>query len=300
MTKRQQSGGAKGRNDGYAFEDLVQSQVNRLCGPSGLLMEDPENLRAPSTWSGGKKKTPVKSDKNIIKGQSQVGVSIKNSPTSTQMQIIALEGLIFVLNSALVMPPAAKRALELFLGNSTSGETFEQMLAIENIDRSSLDCDMSKKGQEVRRKRILWSSLPVHYANSLLAYLNNPVVKRRLLDVIYREGTASEGFVDWQCWCDTTVSGKNNPDDLVVINLKEFIDLQMGEQWKVRGSNSVLALGPTTFQMKGSGKGKSKHSPQFKMSLSDLRKHYGGRLKMFEGDAASVFPKVIENHRKEK
>jgi len=287
-TANQQSGGKKGRADGLKFEDQVGEGLNTNGKIPGVLMEDPESAKEKADWSG--KPTTVKSDKNITKGGKIVtGISIKNSPGSTQMQIISFEALIFELDRALPIPPDAKRALELFTGNSTSGETFGQMLAMENILIASL-CPPC----EVRRKRLLWTSLPAAYSSSLLAYLSNPAAKRRLLNVIYREGTASGGFADWQCWCDTKVKGKNNPNALVVFNLKDFIDLLMGEQWTVRPSEAVLALGPLTFQMKGSGKGKAYHNPQFNMSLNAVRKHsfVKGKLTLFEGDAATVFSKA--------
>jgi len=155
---------------------------------------------------------------------------------------------------------------------------------------------------------VIASSGLFYYSSSLLAYLEDPVVKERLLNVIYREGTASGGFADWQCWCDFKVNGKNNPDALVLLNLKDFITTLLPEKWKVRSSESVLALGPLTFQMKGSSKtklengkadpaAKDYHNPQFNMSLSAVRKHHGkkgvkGKLTLFEGKAATVFSKA--------
>jgi len=293
-TANQQSGGEKGRDEGLKHEGLSQKSFNADCKIPGVLMVDPENPSEPSNWSGGKKKTPPKSDKNIIKeGQIVTGISIKNPSSfsqSIQMQIISFEALNFELNSVFPMPSDAKRALELFLGNSTSGETFEEMIEKENIPIASLD-----NNAEVRRKRLLWSSLPAAYSSSLLAYLEDPVVKERLLNVIYREGTASSGFADWHLWCDTRVNGKSNPDATVVINLKDLINLLMKEEWIVRESESVLALGSLTFQMKGSGgKGTAAyHSPQFNMSLSAVKKHYGdkGLLEMFEGSTYEALSK---------
>ena len=306
-TANQQSGGKKGRTEGYKFEGLVEESFNKLCATSSAQMVEPEKAKEPSDWSGGKL-TTVKTDKNITKGGKIVtGISIKNSPGSTQMQIISFEALIFELDRALPIPPDAKRALELFTGNSTSGETFGQMLAMENILIASL-CPPC----EVRRKRLLWTSLPAAYSSSLLAYLSNPAAKRRLLNVIYREGTASGGFADWQCWCDFKVNGKNNPDALVLLNLKDFINSLMGEQWTVntggRFPNSTLSLGPLTFQMKGSSRtklengkpdpaAKDYHNPQFNMSLSAVRKHHGkkgvkGKLTLFEGNASTAFSKA--------
>jgi len=312
-TANQQSGGKKGRTEGYKFEGLVEESFNKLCATSSAQMVEPEKAKEPSDWSGGKL-TTVKTDKNITKGGKIVtGISIKNSTGSTQMQVMAFKALIFELDRALPIPPDAKRALELFTGNSpwTSGETFEEMIEKEKIDMSSLDCDMDD-GQEVRRKRLLWSSLPAAYSSSLLAYLEDPVVKERLLNVIYREGTASGGFADWQCWCDFKVNGKNNPDALVLLNLKDFINSLMGEQWTVntggRFPNSTLSLGPLTFQMKGSSRtklengkpdpaAKDYHNPQFNMSLSAVRKHHGkkgvkGKLTLFEGNASTAFSKA--------
>jgi len=263
------SAGEKGRSEGYDYERQLVDAFNNII--PGIATEAQQ-----SVLSKFERRTISKADINVA-GQP---VSIKNpgrSSSSIQIMVTAAENFFLSLG----VSPETMNAFNLFFG---LGDGFSNLLEENSIDRHTLDWD-----SESRRQRLKYGSLPQDSQDSLLSFLSKN--KREIVEVVFSHGWAkdSEYHASKMIWCNSSVSGKSNVDNLCLFDMEEVIDKICQYEWSVRPSDTVVELGPLTLQMKGSGKGKSYHYPQFNTSLNDLRK-FG--INCVEGDYKQILETI--------
>jgi len=247
------SSGEKGRSEGYQYEKQLMDAFNNII--PGIAI--PAEQSVLSVFDGYR--TTSKAD-IIINGDPY---SIKNpgrSSSSIQVMVTAAENFFLSLS----VNPETMNAFKLFFGLP---EGFLDLLRENEIKEGALIQD-----SEIRRKRLKFSSLPPSAQKSLLSFLNKN--KRAIVEVVFRQGWAKESkhYANKMIWCDSSVDGKGNVDNLCLFDMDEVIEKICQHTWRVRKSETVIDLGPLTLQMKGSGKGRAKHYPQFNTSLNDLRK----------------------------
>jgi len=263
------SHGERGRSEGYSYEVTLASAFNSII--PGIATEAQQ-----SVLSKFKRKTISKADINVA-GQA---VSIKNpGRSSSSIQIMVTSSENFFRSCAATK--SEKNSFNLFFG---LGDGFSDLLEENSIDRHTLDWN-----SESRRQRLKYGSLPQDSQDSLLSFLSKN--KREIVEVVFSHGWAkdSEYHASKMIWCNSSVSGKSNVDNLCLFDMEEVIDKICQYEWSVRPSETVVELGPLTLQMKGSGKGKSYHYPQFNTSLNDLRK-FG--INCVEGDYKQILETI--------
>jgi hypothetical protein len=251
--------GAKGRAQGFDYEDLLENKANSKKKGVAAKVEQSQ----PSIL--GEQKTTSKADITIYDRT----ISVKNPGKSTSsIQMFVTPGA-NILKGCSCGDPVVEEAIQMFFGVPDEKE-FYRLLAHHGILTSTL----SQK-DELRRHRLKFPNLPQSHQDALLLFLNNN--KRDLVEFTLRKGWASDSYTyaDYMLWSDSSVGGKSSLNHMCLFHMNDVINEICKHNWKPRQSGTVFELGPLTLQMKGSG-GITKsayHHFQFNTSLNDLRKH---------------------------
>ncbi len=280
-TQQKIQSGATGRTEGFEFEETLKDSFNNRNYP-GFKIVDAKQVVPGSIASTARNKN----DLILESSTSQHGISVKNPKTSSttiQMQIIYKEKLLAQLNSVKEVPQDVIEFFNLFFGGNLE----------EDCQRLGIDYTSLEYKNERRRDRALWDSIPERYKASFLDYFNDPQVKKETLEIVLKRGVTALAGSDFMVWCDSSVAGKSSVDNLVAYRVDSLIsDICKSYTWTPSYHNgicSALYLGPVALQMKGSGKGKSYHSPQFRMSLSAALTKCP-KVKVLKGSCHSVVP----------
>lgn len=280
-TQQKIQSGADGRTAGFEFEDLLESVFNEAK------YKDLKITHAKQIVEGSIAPTATnKNDKILQTSGKRWGLSIKNPKTSSttiQMQIIYKEKLLAQLGTVKPVPQAVSDFFDLFFGGNLE----------EDCARLGVDYDALEYDNEQRRDRALWDSVPTDLREAFLDYFNDEEIKREVLEVVLKRGVTALDGSDFMVWCDSSVAGKSNPEHLVGFRIDSLIDeICKRYSWEPnyhKGICSAVYLGPINLQMKGSGKGKSYHSPQFRMSLSNAIR-LCPKVRMYRGSCLSILP----------
>ena len=253
--------GEKSRAEGYKYEDLVVERANQLYENSAVKTGDDFHERTYESKKGTKSKTDL-----VFRDKT---VSLKNpgkDSASIQMFITTQNVVTEALN---LEGTDVEAAIKLFFGTPYK-EDFEKLLVECGIEKEALQWK-----HETRRQRLLFSSLPRQKQSALLSFFENN--KRCLVECALQKGWAKnpKAHAGFMLWSKSSASGKSSLDNMCLFDMKDVINKTCKHDWVVRPSQSVLALGPLTLQMKGSGNKKtwSYHDLQFNTSLNDLKKH---------------------------
>jgi len=261
--------GEKGRVEGYGYEKIIEASANSYSKNSSC----PSKQGVESILGGT---TTSKSDTSI----SDHNISIKNpgrSGASIQMFVTSQKN---ILKGCGCNNLDVGIASKLFFGTPNE-EEFENLLIQCGVKKEKLSYN-----EEIRRKRLKFFSLPEKYQVSLLTFLNKN--KKHLVECALKKGWAKDPqtYADFMLWSDSSVGGKSSLDHMCLFDMRDVIDKVCEYDWSIRSSETVFELGPLTLQMKGSGKGMSKHNFQFKASLDDLR---GSGIPHVSGNSKEVF-----------
>ena len=268
--KKRQKAGSKGRKEGYKFEDTIMEAINKADCNGIVASKAKQNVRGTIA-----EKATNKSDIEISNPNSDtpIGISIKNpksDSTTIQMQIIKKEKLLDQLNKVKLVPQDVKDFFSLFLGNK-SGQVFKS-----DCDRLGVDYDSLDYQEERRRHRALWDSIPAKYCDAFLSYFNDIAIKREILEVVFKRGVTASDGVSYMVWCQSSLAGKSNADNLVGYPVDVLINEVCNNfEWEPnyhKGRASAIYLGPLALQMKGSGgiEKENYHNPQFRASLNKV------------------------------
>jgi len=280
-TQQKIQSGADGRAEGFAFEQTLKDIVNE-ANYEDLIVVDAKQIVKGSIASTATNKN----DLIMESTKGSYGISVKNPKTTSttiQMQIIYKEKLLAQLNTVKPVPQDVSDFFDLFFGGN-----LEEDCARLGVDYEALEYD-----NERRRNRALWDSVPAKLRKAFLDYFSDEEIKREVLEVVLKRGVTALGGSDFMVWCDSSVDGKSNPENLVGFRIDSLIDdICKKYSWKPNYHNgmcSAVYLGPINLQMKGSGKGKSYHSPQFRMSLSNACR-LCPNVRMYKGSTLGIVP----------
>jgi hypothetical protein len=279
-TKQKIMSGATGRAEGFAFEKSLKQNFNDAGFPNMYISEAKQNVEgsiAPRATN--------KNDLLLNVDDHSFGLSAKNPKTSSttiQMQIIYKEKLLAQLGKVREVPQDTVEFFNLFFGGNI----------LEDCSRLGISYEQLGYQHEQRRNRLLWDSIPERYRTSFLEYFNEPAIKRETLETVLKRGVTAQKGSDFMVWCDSSVAGKGNVENVVAFKIDHLINKILSKfDWEPSFHNNIcsaLYLGPVALQMKGSGSGKSYHSPQFRMSLNAARKKC--RVPMLKGTCLQVLP----------
>lgn len=252
--------GEKGRSEGHKYEDLVVERANQLYENSAVKTGDNLCKRAHESKTKTRSKTDL-----VFLGKN---ISLKNpGKDSASIQMFVTTQKVFT-EAFNLKGTDIEVALRLLYGTPYE-EEFERLLVECGIEKEDLDWE-----NEVRRKRLLFSSLPQQKQTDLLSFFENN--KRSLVESVFKKGWSKDfkAHADFMLWSESSVAGKTSLDHMCLFDMKEVINKICEYDWFVRPS-AVLVLGPLTLQIKGSGNKKtwSYHDLQFNASLNDLKKH---------------------------
>jgi len=267
---KKQEAGAKGRAEGYEFEEAIIECIN-AADCSGIIATKAKQIVrgniAPTATS--------KSDIEVLSPNrvKPYGVSIKNpksNGTTIQMQVIKELKLLAQLGKVKETPEDVVEFFNLFFGDKCS-QKFQS-----DCDRLGVDYDSLDYEHEQRRQRAVWDSIPVNLRGAFLSYFNDIAIKREILEVVFKRGVTATDGVDFMVWCQSSLAGKSNADKLVGYPVDVLIDeICSSYEWEpnyYNGRASAIYLGPLALQMKGSGgiEKENYHNPQFRASLSKV------------------------------
>lgn len=262
-TERQILAGKKGRTDGFEYESLLVETIERDFGYSAKEFPQYHDAKV------GNKKSRSKTDIVVATENSSENLSVKNPKTystSIQMQIVSRGILNDILKQDVGVTQDWLEFCDLFFG----GKDVAEHADAAGIDFASLDYE-----SEQRRKRLKCSSIPDSVVNGALSFLNRSDVKDAILSTVLSEGNVldTQAHAMKMLWCDSRTHGKGNSREAILVDIARLISSVSSKyEWKIKPSQTVLALGPLTLQMKGSGKkgGTSYHSMQFNASIKDI------------------------------
>lgn len=252
--------GEKGRAEGYDYEDLIVERANQLYENSAVKTGDEHYPRTFGS-KGTKSKADFKFHEKTISlknpGKNSASIQVFITTQNVVTEAFNLEGSDIEI------------AIKLFFGTPDK-EEFERLLVECEIEKEDLDWK-----NEFRRQRLLFSSLPKQSQSALTSFFEDN--KRYLVECALQKGWAKnpKAHAGFMLWSESSVSDKSSLDNMCLFDMEDVINKICEYDWVVRPRQSVLALGPLTLQMKGSGNKKSwsYHNLQFNASLSDLKKH---------------------------
>ena len=247
-TQAQINGGLRGLNTGHSFEAKVRSKKNGWF-PTTML----------DIW--GERKTRCKTDV-VTKYHNY---SIKNSQTSTQIQVCSVDRFsrLFNIDSHL------KPQFDQFFGNH--GYFKDQKLFREHCEKIwGIDTKNLSEENEIRRNRVLGSNLT--NSQSMVDWFQENIrpVLEFLFKTSFNNPVNTETIANRVLW----TKEKDCYESRCEFDIDPLID-KIAEKAivKIRPNGSVIEIGPVTLQMKGSGKSASAyHNMQFNASLKDIEK----------------------------
>ena len=251
-THKQINGGRTGRTSGFKFEQKLKIKYN------GVVPENGQDL-----W--GERSTMSKTD--IIFGKKNC--SIKNSETSTQIQICSAERFSRKFN----LPKKVKEALDQFVGNhplllTKKGFKGNPTVMKEVCEQWSVKFKDLDSVSEQNRGRL--TAKNIKNMSHLVDWFTNNMedVYRFVLAESFNDPKNKDNIANTIWWSAV----KDDPDSIVEFDIEKIIyQAKKKAKASIRESQTVIELGPLTLQMKGSGKsGSSYHCMQFNMSLKDL------------------------------
>ena len=261
--------GEKGRVEGYGYEKIIEANANSYSKNSSRpSKQGVESILGGTTTS--KSDTSINSHNISIKNPGRSGASIQMFVTSQKN----------IFKGCACDNPDIGIASKLFFGTPDE-EEFENLLVQYEIKKEELSYN-----EETRRRRLKFFSLPQKHQSVLLEFLNTN--KRHLVECALRKGWAKDpqSYADFMLWSDSSVGGKSSLEHMCLFDIEDVIDKVCEHDWAIRPSETVFELGPLTLQMKGSGKGMSKHNFQFKASLDGLR---GAGIPYISGNSNHMF-----------
>lgn len=263
--------GEMGRCEGYRYEKELAAALNRLFPDIAREAEQSVLSRFDGYKTTSKADIVINEEPCSIKNPGRSSSSIQIMVTSAENFFLSLGTNAETMNS-----------FRLFFGLH---EGFPDLLRENKIENHRLSYD-----SELRRQRLKFSSLPSGAQKSLLSFLNKN--KRDIVEVVFRQGWAKESkhHASKMIWCDSSAAGKSSVDNLCLFDMGEVIEKICQHTWQVRKSETVIELGPLTLQMKGSGKGRAYHYPQFNTSLNDLQR-FG--ISCIEGNCEKILECIV-------
>jgi len=254
-----QNAGENGRSSGYKFEDIIKDEINNRTAIGKSIINyilQKENIlnknltvkavKTPKNVEDalGGRKIPPKADIFLIVDDRKIGISIKSSPASIQVQITNVDRFKKVCEfNGLIFPDELYIALCKFCGWETYKPTPTEALELE----------------QGRRERWLYYELTNNEQLSIKNFFT--INEKKVISIVLKEGSSDPMyFADY--YIVNKVAYSQSPTiDICIKSMKDVINESTTGFSPTK--NGSFHVGKITVQMKGSGKGKAYHGFQF-------------------------------------
>jgi len=232
-SKKQKEAGAKGREEGHAYEqDVIESIDDETSNDIAVIQ--PEQMVESAVSENGT--TTNKSDIEVScnKTGQTVGISVKNpkkSRDSIQTQIVAKKNLLARLKEIKEASRCVRVFSNLFFGEVGQGK-FKENCFKENCGKFGVDYDSLDPRWEQKRDRAYWDSIPLKYREAFLDYLNDSEVKKETLETVIKKGVTTLPGSDIMLWCDSSVSGKGSLRHTVAFDIDKLVESICKHEWR--------------------------------------------------------------------
>ena len=263
-TDARQTGGERGRKEGFLFEQRLRESISGKEVAWGI---DIFNERKTTP------KTDLISVRKVNQRNVTENISLKN-PKNERMSVQLQIGSVNRFNKLFEISQQIMDVMNPFFGNDpllSTKEGYKNNLQFKNLcSKWGVEYNNLNVKDEVRRCRVSGSNIPQFKDFLIWIDRNKRQISEFVLSTGFNNPTKHPETI-----ADTIMfaAKKNDLNSIEKFAISDVVNkIAANAEVKLRKSGTVIEIGPITLQMKGSGKGASYHYMQFNMSLVDLRK----------------------------